>query len=88
MKHFVKIIIIAICLCGLSFTVGYSLGEHKTDKCLEEYALVTDTAGLFSDIIRMHWDNDCPYIKEDIELILDADSLTATKILGNYAYCY
>ena len=79
----IKIIVIVLCLCAFSFAIGCSVGEHKANKCLAEYALVADTAGMFSDIIRMHQDHSCPTIEEDIEIILDN-----SESLNNYAYCY
>ena len=88
MKTTTALIICVLCLCGFSIAFGYSLGQHSAAKTVHDYELARDTAGLFSDIIRLHQDCDCPYIEEDIENVLNSDSITSANILGNYSYCY
>lgn len=61
----------------IGFCIGKNIGKQ------EKHEFLQDTAGQFSDVIRLHKDSGCKTLQSDIDCILDNDS-----ILDDYVYCY
>lgn len=61
-----------------SIFIGLALHFYQKSIQLE------DLAGQLSDIIRMHKDHECPTLSEDIDCILEEDTIRLKK----HVYCY